>query len=89
MGEWHWRDTMRVIRFFSLDARAVAPFIFLLVYLRPITLVVCLLSTLAFRFLEKKGLSVPDAFRALRVWFIGLARPAVLPIHKRKFNDYG
>ena len=89
MGEWHWRDTMRIIRFFGLDARAVLPFCVLIVYLRPVSLAICLLSTVAFVYLEKKGFTVPSAMRAFRVWIIGKKRPAVLSIHKRKFNDYG
>ena len=89
MGEWHWRDSMRVVRFFGLDARAVLPFCLLIVYLRIITLVLCVISTVAFHYLEKKGFTVPSAMRALRVWILGKKRPAVLSIHKRKFNDYG
>jgi hypothetical protein len=31
---WHWRNSMRPVRFFGLDARASMPFFVLLVYFR-------------------------------------------------------
>lgn len=86
---WHWRYTMRPVRFFGLDARAVFPFCLLLVYARLITLLFCIASTIAFRVLEKRGLTVPSAVRAFRVWVVGNQRPSLLGIHKRKFNDFG
>ena len=86
---WHWRNTMRTVRFFTLDARAAIPFGILLVYARPITLLLALIVTLAFNFLEKKGLTFPAAIRSLRVWLIGQARPAWISMRHRTLKDFG
>jgi intracellular multiplication protein IcmT len=88
-ANWHWRNTMRTVRFFNLDARAALPFFILLVYARPITLFLTLLITAVFWFLERKGLSFPSALRALRVWLIGERRPAWITYRRRRMHDYG
>ena len=86
---WHWRNTMRTVRFFNLDARAALPFLVLLVYARPITLALTLIITMIFHFLEKRGLSVPSALRALRTWMLGPSRPAWYTYARRRMRDYG
>lgn len=88
-ANWHWRNTMRTVRFFNLDARASIPFIVLLVYARPITIFLCIVITQIFRFLEIKGLTFPAALRSLRVWLIGDDRPAWLSFRHRRMRDYG
>lgn len=88
-ANWHWRNSMRPARFFNVDARAAIPFLILLVYFRPITLFLTLLSTVIFIMLEKRGLTFPSALRSLRSWFNGQNRPAWVAIRKRKFVDYG
>ena len=86
---WHWRNTMRTVRFFNLDARASLPFLVLLVYARPITIFICIVVTLIFRFLEIKGMTFPASLRALRVWLIGNDRPAWISFRHRRMRDYG
>ena len=86
---WHWRDTMRPARFFNMDGRSAIPFCILLVYFRPVTIVLTILTTLIFRLLEKKGLTFPAALRALRVWMIGINRPGLSSVFRYKFDDYG
>ncbi len=86
---WHWRNTMRPARFFALDARAAIPFTFLLVYFRPITLFLCVVSTVIFIALEKRGLTFPSALRSFRSWLIGQKRPAWVSGRRRRFVDYG
>ena len=88
-ANWHWRNSMRPVRFFNLDARAVLPFCALLVYARPITLFVTCLTTLIFYFLDRRGLTFPCALRALRVWLTGGSRPAWLPLRHRHMTDDG
>lgn len=88
-ANWHWRNTMRTVRFFNLDARASLPFLVLLVYARWSTLFVCLVVTLVFRLLETKGMTFPAALRSLRVWFIGNDRPAWISFRTRRMRDYG
>lgn len=86
---WHWRNTMRPVRFFGLDARAGIPYFILLFYFRPITLFLTVVLTMTFVFLERKGLSFPSALRAFRCWFLGQRRPAWLSMRRRKLEDFG
>lgn len=88
-ANWHWRNTMRTVRFFNLDARASLPFLVLLVYARPITIGLCVIVTIVFRFLEIKGMTFPSALRSLRVWLIGNERPAWISFRHRRMRDYG
>ena len=86
---WHWRNSMRVVRFLAFDARAAAPIPILLVYLRVSTIVLTILTLLLFRYLENKGLTVPAAMRNFRQWIVGNNRPGWVSIQKRKFIDFG
>ncbi len=86
---WHWRNSMRPVRFFNLDARAALPFFVLLVYARPHTIVMTIIIVMIFRFLESKGLTFPAALRALRSWFIGDNRPGWYMYSQRRMRDYG
>lgn len=86
---WHWRNSMRPVRFFNLDARAALPFCLLLVYARPITLVVTILVTMIFWFLERRGLTFPASLRALRLWITGNNRPAWILMRRRVLRDFG
>ena len=88
-ANWHWRNSMRPVRFFNLDARAALPFALLLVYARPISLGLTILTTLVFHFLERKGLTFPAALRSLRLWFIGNYRPGWPVIYRRSMTDNG
>lgn len=88
-ANWHWRNSMRPVRFFNLDARAGLPFFLLLVYARPITLLLTIITTVIFKQLEKRGLTFPSAMRALRVWTIGQERPAWVSMRRRRLKDYG
>lgn len=86
---WHWRNTMRPARFFSLDARAALPFFVLLVYARPVTLALTLLIVAFFWLLERRGLTFPAALRAIRVWIIGDRRPGWYSYAHRRMRDFG
>jgi intracellular multiplication protein IcmT len=86
---WHWRNSMRPVRFFGMDARAAIPYCVLLVYFRPISLFLTVVSTVIFVSLEKRGLTFPSAMRALRAWFVGQKRPAWVSGRRRRFVDYG
>ncbi len=88
-AHWHWRNTMRPVRFFNLDARAAIPFCLLLVYARPVTLVFTILTTIIFRYLERKGLTFPAAMRTLRTKFTGTNRPAWVSLRHRAMKDFG
>ncbi len=86
---WHWRNTMKPVRFFGVDARAAIPFFILLFYFRLISLLLALLSTIIFVALEKRGLTFPCALRSLRSWLNGQFRPAWIAIRQKRFIDYG
>ena len=86
---WHWRNSMRPVQFFGMDARAAIPFLVLLVYFRLITLFLAISSTVIFIALEKRGLTFPAALRSLRSWLCGQSRPAWTSARRRRFVDHG
>lgn len=86
---WHWRNSMRPVRFFGLDARASMPFFVLLVYFRPISLFLTVVITVVFVQLERKGLGFDAALRSFRCWLLGQRRPAWLSLHRKRMVDYG
>lgn len=86
---WHWRNSMRPVRFFGMDARAAIPFCILLVYFRPISLFLAFVSTVLFIALEKRGLTFPSALRAFRSWLNGQKRPSWVSGRRRRWVDYG
>lgn len=86
---WHWRNSMRPVRFFAFDARAAFSFLLLLVYARLITLILVIISTFAFYLLEKYGLTFDSAFRRLRSTIAGRNRPALMTFRRRRLKDFG
>jgi intracellular multiplication protein IcmT len=86
---WHWRNSMRPIRFFGLDARSASPFVLLLPYARLSTLILAILVVAFFLFLEKRGLTFPAAMRATRTLIFGNIRPALMTFRHRKLKDFG
>lgn len=87
--DWHWRNTMRPVRFFAFDARAALPLPLLLVYFRLSTIILTIIFLLIFRFLERKGLTFPAAMRALRASFVGRDRPGWPGAYNKDFIDWG
>lgn len=88
-ANWHWRNSMRPVRFFGLDARASVPFFILLVYFRPITMFMAIVFTITFVFLEQRGLSFDAALRTFRTWMLGQKRPAWLSYARKRMVDFG
>lgn len=87
--QWHWRNTMKPVRFFQFDARAGFFVVLLLVHARLWTLCLLIGVFLVFYLLERKGLSFSSALRAFRVWIIGPYRPAWIWTRRRKLLDTG
>ncbi|MDB2682780.1 IcmT/TraK family protein [Alphaproteobacteria bacterium] len=85
---WHWRNSMKPVRFFAFDARAALPLPILIVYFRLSTFLIAIGFLLFFRYLEQKGLTFPAALRALRSWLVGKTRPGWVGALKNKFVDY-
>lgn len=86
---WHWRDTMRTIRFMGFDARVAFLVPVWLVYLRWSTIILSFMVFYTFKFLENRGLTFPAALRALRCWVLGRERPGQIGVEAHKFIDYG
>lgn len=86
---WHWRNSMRPVRFFGFDAKAAIPFMVLLLHARLTTLIFCILVVALFWFLEKRGLTFPAAMRSTRHFFFGNFRPAWASHKYRRLKDYG
>lgn len=84
----HWRETYKPARFGPLDARAGLPLLVTLVHFRWYTVAATVLIMLLFWMLERRGLSVPSAFRAFRAWVIGDMRPAKRFQKTRRGIDY-
>ena len=88
-ANWHWRNSMRPVRFFGLDARAAIPFFVLLFHARLVTFVLTLMLTMVFVVLERRGLSFSAALRAFRAWLLGQKRPAWISFHRKRMLDFG
>ncbi len=86
---WHWRNTMKPVRFFVFDARAVFFLLLVLVHFREWTLGVAGVFMGIFWLFERKGLTFAAAARAIRLWFIGKYRPAWIYTRRRKMIDTG
>ncbi len=86
---WHWRNSMRTVRFGPFDARAAMPLPLLLVYFRWSTVILTIVTLMTFRYLERKGLTFPSALRNLRSWLVGKDRPGWIGVQRKKFTDYG
>ena len=86
---WSWRNTMKPVRFFMLDAKAGFFIIVVLVHARLWTFAVMILVNIIFWILERKGLSFASAIRATRMWLVGPYRPAWIYTRRRKFLDMG
>lgn len=87
---WHWRDSMKITRFFSFDARAglvMIPIFFNLFSWKIWLMTFFVLSF--FHVLEKKGLTFPAAIRSFRTLCVGKERPGLLGVHHRSFRDFG
>jgi intracellular multiplication protein IcmT len=67
---------MKAARFFALDARAVFPFLLVLIHIRGWTLMLALVCTILFWIAERMGLRFDAALRAVRAWFVAPYRPA-------------
>ena len=86
---WHWRNTMKPVRFFMFDARVSFFILLVLVHARLWTLGVMVFVCIIFWILERKGLSFAAACRAVRAWLFGTDRPAWIYTRRRKFLDTG
>lgn len=89
MQNWHWRNSMKPVRFFALDARAAIPVVLLLVHFRPYTLGFAVIVMIVFLIAERAGLTFSAALRWVRSQFIGPRRPRIGATRFRRMTDYG
>lgn len=88
-ANWHWRNSMRPVRFFALDARAAIPFFITLFHFRLVTVVLTIMFTTVFVLLEQRGLSFDASLRKFRCWFLGQKRHGWISYNRKKMVDYG
>jgi len=88
-ANWHWRNSMRPVRFFGADARLAIPWFVVLFHARTITFAMAILLTIVFIALERRGLTFDAALRAFRKWLLGQRRPAWMWYYKKKMTDFG
>ncbi|MBU6235867.1 MAG: IcmT/TraK family protein [Alphaproteobacteria bacterium] len=88
-GDWHWRNSMKPVRFFALDARVALFALLFIIHMRPWTLGLFCLVCILFWILERKGLTFDAAIRSFRTWLLGRERPGYLWIRRRRLHDYG
>lgn len=89
MAGWHWRNTMKPVRFFKFDARAAFTLLLVLLHPREYTLALFLGFLFLSYVLERKGLSMAAATRAFRSWIVGSYRPPGWKTQKRRIHDSG
>ncbi len=85
---WHWRNSMRIVRFINFDARAAVTLPILIFYPRLSTIILTFIVMYIFNWLEKKGLTFPAALRQFRMSFVGDERPGQLGVYQKKFRTY-
>lgn len=88
-GDWHWRNSMKPVRFFALDARVAFFLLLFILHMRPWTLGLFFVVCFFFWLLERKGLTFDAAIRSFRTWIIGRERPGWVWIRRRRMVDYG
>lgn len=88
-GDWHWRNSMKPVRFFGLDARVAIFFLFFILHMRAWTLGMFIGVSILFWLLERRGLTFDAALRSFRTWILGSKRPGLLWHRKRRLVDYG
>jgi len=72
-----WRETGRKITFFGLDGRAMFLLLFVLYAPRWWTLALALCGIGVFMLLQRRGYTVPNAFRRIRILLTGTVKRAV------------
>src|SRR3546814_9147184 len=84
----HWRDTYRTPRLFMIDARAAIPLLASALHVAWWTVLPAVMTLVLFFWLERIGLSLPSALRALRATFAGNERPALSKNRLHQSIDY-
>lgn len=83
-----WRDSMRPVRFYAIDARLLSVLILWLFVPTWWTTAAAVLALAALRVAEARGYRLHAALRAVRTWSAG-RRPALHARRARRFVDFG
>ena len=83
-----WRDTMRPVRFYMIDARLLVLLVFWLFVPTWWTTAAAVLAVTALRVAEARGYRLHAALRRVRAWSAG-RRTALHGRRVRRFVDFG
>ena len=83
-----WRDTMRPVRFYLIDARLLVLLVLWLFVPTWWTTAAVVLAVTALRVAEVRGYRLHAALRRVRAWSAG-RRPALHAGRERRFVDFG
>lgn len=84
-----YKDTQRTVKVLGIDGRAILLFTLAGMHFRWWTVTLCVLGVLFLVIADRRGLKLPAAIRAIRSWFAGDERHAILPWKKRRRVNYG
>lgn len=85
----YWRETQRPVRFLCFDVRIVGFIGLALVHFRIWTLILLLVATIAFLWMEWKGINPANIFTHLRTLLTGPYTPARRMSELRRPIDFG
>ena len=88
VGDVPWRDTLRPVRFYMIDARLLLLLSVWLFLPSWWTTLATVSAIAAFRVAESRGYRFGAALRSLRAWSAG-RRHALQAGRKRRFVDFG
>lgn len=74
-----WRDVGRQLRFFGLDGRAILLLIMVLYHPSWWTFYILIGGVAILWLIERRGYTLPNAWRKLKAWIGGPHRPSVTP----------
>lgn len=83
-----WRETQRPARLMIFDARLMIFVAIFVMHIKLWTFTVLVIAIALFWFLERKGLSMPNAFRRMRALAVGAYRAARPYRAERRRVDY-
>lgn len=82
-----WRDSGKTVRFFGIDARAVAGLVLVLLHITMVTLSISIFLMVSFALLERFDYTLPNAARKFRVMISGRRKRATSPMTLRRYRS--
>lgn len=80
-----WRYSSEPVHLFILDCRSLVPMVLWFAHMRVWVFILAVISTLIFGVMAWLGLTLPVAYRVVRVLCVGSRRPRLPTWKKRKF----